>query len=204
MTISGLQVTPSPRWQQRRRGGANPRYPRLLTGGSAVPLFTSPAEEASFTEAAGLLEGLVRADESRFIRRLAGLALPASDGIDIRHMVEVRHEEVFARFRSRQRTALAVVGDGNDAHARRMYRQEMQAAAEEVDQLSSRSLLAKFTVPMAVGWTTGAIVVGVAGWKAALAALVANSVMDAGNGRERHAQRALHHHYATLSASPNE
>ncbi|MFE5561195.1 hypothetical protein [Streptomyces sp. NPDC056544] len=177
----------------------------LLTGGRAVPLFASADEEAMFRAVAGVLEGLLPEFEGAAMRRLVALALPSSGGLDTRRMLEIRHEEVFTRFRLRQRAALAAVGDGRDASARQLYREEMRAAADEVNRRSSRSLLAKFTVPKAFGWLTGAIVVVPDGWQALLAAvgaLTAESAVEAWQDRDQRAQRALHHHYATLSAPP--
>jgi len=178
----------------------------LLTGGRAVPLFASEDEETAFKDAAGLLSTLTPRAESTALHRLAALALPASGRLEIRRMLEIRHEEVFARFRVRQREALLAVGDGQDAHARRTYREEMRAAAEEINRRTGRSLLAKFTVPKALGWLTGAVVVQPDGWKTALGALGAlttEAVLEAWQDRDRRAQRALHHHYATLAVPPS-
>lgn len=177
----------------------------LLTGGRAVPLFASEDEETAFKEAAGVLSALTPAAASTALRRLAALAVPASGQLEIRRMVEIRHEDAFARFRVRQREALLAVGDGLDASARRVYREEMRAAAEEVNRRTGRSLLAKFTVPKALGWLTGAMIVHPDGWKAVLGALGAFSteaVLEAWQDRDRRAQRAIHHHYATLGGLP--
>lgn len=179
----------------------------LLTGGRAVPLFSSLAEEAKFRDAAGLLAPLVSDVEGEFLRRLTLLALPASRRLEIRRMLEIRHEEAFTRFRTRQRAALAAVGDGQDVAARRMFREEMKAAAEEANLRSRRSVLAKFSVPKATGWLTGAMIVAPMGWRSALAALgvlTVEAVVEAWQDRDRRAQRTLHHHYATLAAPPTE
>ncbi|MFF7311204.1 hypothetical protein [Streptomyces sp. NPDC008137] len=177
----------------------------LLTGGRAVPLFASTAEEAVFREVAGVLGGLLPEAEGTFMRRLANLALPSSGQLDTRRMLEIRHEEVFTRFRIRQRAALAAVGDGHDVSARQLYREEMRAAADEVNRRSNRSVLAKFTVPKAIGWLTGAMLVVPDGWQAlfaAVGALTAESAVEAWQDRDQRAQQALHHHYATLSGPP--
>jgi len=177
----------------------------LLTGGRAVPLFASEDEESAFNDAAGLLSALTPAAESTALRHLATLAVPAGGRLEIRRMLEIRHEETFARFRVRQREALLAVGDGLDSGARRIYREEMRAAADDVNRQTSRSLLAKFTVPKALGWLTGAMVVQPDSWKAllgALGALTTEAVLEAWQDRDRQAKQALHHHYATLAGPP--
>lgn len=177
----------------------------LLTGGRAVPLFASPDEEQAFRDTAGLLADLVPEAESERMHRLATLALPSSGRLEIRRMDEIRHEDVFTRFRARQRMALAAVGDGEDEETRRAYREEMRAAAEEVNTRSARGALAEITLPKAVGWATGTLAASAAGWRAALAAvgaLTAESVVEAWQDRERQARQALHHHYATLALPP--
>nr|WP_296076306.1 hypothetical protein [uncultured Actinoplanes sp.] len=179
----------------------------LLTGGRAVPLFASEDEESAFNDAAGVLSALTPAAESTALRHLAALAVPASGRLEIRRMLEIRHEDAFAHFRVRQRKALLAVGDGLDSDARRIYREEMRAAAEEVNRRTGRGLLAKFTVPKAMGWLTGAMVVHPDGWKAALGALGALSteaVLEAWQDRDARAHRALHHHYATLAGPPRD
>ncbi|MET8451307.1 hypothetical protein [Streptomyces sp. NPDC005209] len=176
----------------------------LLTGGRAVPLFADADEEAAFREAAALLAPLLPEREGGFMRRLAALALPNSGRLDTRHMLEIREESLFREFRARQRKALALVGDGEDAEALRLYREEMRAAADETNRRSGRGLMARFTAPKAVGWLTGAMVIQPASWQAALAAfgaITAQSAMETWQDREKHT-RALHHHYATLGTPP--
>ncbi|MEE1752870.1 hypothetical protein [Streptomyces sp. SP18CS02] len=176
----------------------------LLTGGRAVPLFASADEEAAFRDSAALLAPLLPEREGGFMRRLAALALPNSGRLDIRHMLEIREESLFQQFRTRQRAALAAVGDGEDATALRLYREEMRAAAADTNRRSGSGLMAKFTVPKAVGWLTGAMILQPGSGQAALAALGAittHSAMEAWQERDKGA-RALHHHYATLGAPP--
>lgn len=88
-----------------------------------------------------------------------------------------------------------------------MFREEMKAAAEEGNLRSRRSVLAKFSMPKATGWLTGAIIVAPMGWRSALAALGAltvEAVVEAWQERGGRVQRALHHHYVTLAAPPTE
>jgi hypothetical protein len=177
----------------------------LLTGGRAVPLFASVGEEQAFNDAAGVLSGLTPTAESSTLHRLAALALPMSGRLEVRRMLEIRQEEVFSRFRVRQRDALLAVGDGHDARARQTYREEMRAAADEVSRGTRRGVFAKLTMPKALGWLTGAMILEPDGWKAALAALGAitsESVIEAWHDRDQRAQRALYHHYATLGVFP--
>ncbi|MFE0456374.1 hypothetical protein ACFW2D_34835 [Streptomyces sp. NPDC058914] len=174
----------------------------LLSGGRAVPLFASADEEAAFRDAAALLAPLLPEQEKGFMHRLAALALPNCGQLDTRHMLEIREEPLFTSFRARQRQALAFVGDGEDTDALRLYREEMRAAADETNRLSSRGLMAKFTVPKALGWLTGSMIMQPPSWTAALAALgaiTAHSAAEAWYERDS-GTRALHHHYATLGA----
>lgn len=187
----------------------------LNSGGTIVPVFSTDLQEQRFAGLLGLLAAALDTAEAARLRKLGTLALPSADSLDLRSMLEIRHEAVFQGFRSRQRAVLAVIGeqDPSDARARRMFREEMRAAADEVTVKTRRQGFAKSLTPKLIGWSVGEIVAMSFDWRAAAAVLAAaatstlanflsSSAAQAVADATPNAMQALHHHYATLGEEP--
>lgn len=209
-------------WDASREPGAAERelIDRMIrvwlhSGGTIVPVFANDLQEQRFADLLGLLAATLDTAEAGRLRKLGTLALPSADGLDFRSMLEIRHETVFQSFRSRQRAVLAVIGeqDPGDVRARRMFREEMRAAADEVTVKTRRKGFAKSLSTELIGWGVGEIVAMSFDWRAAAAVLAAaatstlanflsSSAAQAVADATPSAKRALHHHYATLGEEP--
>jgi hypothetical protein len=187
----------------------------LHSGGTVVPVFTGDPRERRFADLLGLLATAVDTAEAARLRKLGTLALPSADGLDLRHMLEIRHETIFQTFRSRQRVVLAAINDKDpaDAHARRLFREEMRAAADEVTIKTRRQGFAKSLNSKLIGWSVGELVAISFDWRVATAVLAAaatstivnflsSSAAQAIADTTPRAIQALHHHYATLGEEP--
>jgi hypothetical protein len=187
----------------------------LHSGGTVVPVFTSDTEEQRFSDVLGLLGAAVDTAEAMRLRKLGTLALPSADGLDLRHMLDIRHETAFQTFRSRERAVLAAIADHDpgDTHARRLFREEMRAAADQVTVKTRRQSLAKSLPPKLIGWGVGGFVGVAFDWHAAVALLAAaasgtianflsGSAAQALADATPRTTQALRHHYATLGTEP--
>jgi hypothetical protein len=186
----------------------------LHSGGTIVPMFSGERQERRFADTLGLLADALDMPEAVRLRKLARLALPSADGLDMRRMIDVRTESAFMTFRSRQRAALATLDNNVDeAHAGTHFRHEMKAAADEVAIKTRRQALATSLSPKLIGWGVGGIVGAAFDWRVAaalaataasgkLADFLASSTAQALADASPRSAQALHHHYATLATPP--
>jgi len=164
----------------------------------------------------GLLAAVFKAPESVYLRKLGTLALPSADGLELRRMLDIRHESVFQRFRSRQRSVLATIdtADVEDSHARQLFREEMRAAADEVKVSTRGRGFAKSLSPKLIGWGVGGFAGMMVDWRVAVGAIAASATSSIANflssstaqalaDASPRSQVALHHHYATLGKEPD-
>lgn len=183
----------------------------LHSGGTVVPVFEGDAQETRFADLLGVLAGAVNKAEAARLRKLGTLALPSAEELDLRHMVEIREESVFQTFRARQRAVLSAIGEmgANDHAAAALFREEMRAAADEVQVKTRRQVLSRSLSPKLLGWGVGSVVGVAFDWRAAAAVIAAaatskladfltGSTAQALADATPKATHALKHHYATL------
>lgn len=188
----------------------------LHSGTTVVPVFDSDGQEGRFAEVLGLLSSLLDTAESARLRKLATLTLPAAVNIDLRQMLDIRVDDAFQRFRSRQRSVLAAIDREapDDARARALFREEMRAAANEVTVKTRRQALLESGSPKLIGWGVGAVVGASFDWRAAAGVLAAaattrladfltSSAAQALSSASSRSTTALHHHFATLGEKPD-
>ena len=179
-------------------------------GGSVVPMFSNDAEEGGFVESLGLFNETLRLVDAVRLRRLTKLALPNADGLELRRMGEIREHRTFERFRARERAALGAVATAavDDEKIQANFREEMRAAAAEINIASSPWRLGRGLTPRLIGWGVGTLTAGLIDWHAAVAILAAGAATKAAElvsasaaqtlAERTTGTRALHHHFATL------
>lgn len=199
---------------------AQDTFLRLLASSTIDPadqgsgLAVAPGDDGSALSdfirlmASGMAPGQLLPSEDARLASLMELSLPGVDGLTPREMLDVRHDNKFLTFRSDMRAALAEADlslrNGELESARREVREHMAARAAELSQARARTRLWNATSAGAIGWTVGASLTSLAGWKSALLSLVARSAYDTARARPSHASRALLQHYVTLSRDAAE
>jgi hypothetical protein len=188
----------------------------LSSGGVVVPVFAGESQERRFADVLGLLAAVFKASESVSLRKLGTLALPSADGLDLRRMLDIRHETVFQRFRSRQRSVLAAIdtAGAEDHYARQLFREEMRAASAELKVSTRGRGFAKSLGPKLIGWGVGGFAGMMVDWRVAVGVIAASAASSIANfissstaqalaDATPRSQVALHHHYATLGKEPD-
>jgi hypothetical protein len=174
----------------------------LASGGLVTPLFGDDDEEDAFIQEVGLLRPLTESEEAVKVSRVANLALPAAGRLDAHQMVAIREADEFEAFRVAQRHALASIGDDDSDAALTAYRAEMAAAGRALTSSVSNATSLRSLLTRTVGWGVGAMTLAPDGWRAVVAALggiTTQVVAERVVSRNGAGQRALRHHYATLS-----
>lgn len=188
---------------------------RLLAYGALDPADCGDAIALSPSDTGGSLSEFIRVlaehvdpdcplpTEDARLAALLQLSLPDVDGLRPRDMVDVRFDDKFSAFRSDMRAALTEADQslrqGELDVARRDVREHMAARAAELTQTKAKTRFWHAASSGVVGWSVGASLTSLAGWKSALLGLLARSAYDTAQARPSRQSRALLQHYVCLA-----
>lgn len=134
---------------------------------------------------------------------LMQLSLPGVDQLAATDMSTVRRDNRFMTFRDDMRAALVhadrALEAGDLVAARNEVQEHMAARAAELTQSRASTRFWSATASGVIGWSVGAAINGLEGWKAALLSVVARGAYDAAKTRPGAGQSALLQHYVALS-----